>query len=221
MKKRLPYFISFVLFIVLSMSIAFWALHFFKPKGRPSAAPPEAPRQEIPMEAAAGLFGGKLVASTATNFLIKAVIASRSGNSGTVVFAIEGDPMKSMGVGGEVVPGVIVKEIHNLYVMVSDNGVLKRVNVPEAKSTPGSENSFSQSDPSASRMTGPSLPVPQQGNVPQEPPQTSLQQQQLQQQQIQEQLILQQQERERALQEQQQQQQQEQQQPQQPPQPQQ
>lgn len=220
MKKRLPLFISFVLFIALSMSIAFWGLHFSKHKGRPSAAPPEPALPEISMEKAAGLFGGKLVASTVTNFLIKAVIASRSGNSGTVVFAIEGNPIKSMGVGGEVVPGVVVKEIHNLYVMVSDNGVLKRVNVPDAKSIPGTESVLQQSDPNGSRMTGPSLPVPQQESGPTEPQQPSLQQQQIQQQQIQQQLILQQQEREQQEKQlQQQQQQEQQQQPQQPPQP--
>lgn len=173
MKKRLPLLISFILFIVLSASATYWGMHLFKPKPRPVVAPPPPPQPDIPIEVAAGLFGGKLVAQTVANFQLKGVIASASGRGGTVVVAVDGKPLRAYGVGDEIMPGVKVEAIYPKYVQIADNGVSKRINLPEYTGSSISTDAAPQIDPNASRMTGPALPVPQEGvpGVPTEPPQ--------------------------------------------------
>lgn len=187
MKKRLPILISFVLFLALVASSTFWGLQLMKAKARPYEAPPKPPQQEADIEKAATLFGGKLQAATAANYQVKGVISAKSGHGGTVVINTEGQPLQTLGVGGEVAPGVTIKEIHAQFVMLSDNGIEKRLPVPEAKPGAPSEGILSvQADPNASRMTGPSLPqqqpmvVPQQVQAPVEPPQPPVSPQQIQ-----------------------------------------
>jgi general secretion pathway protein C len=174
MKKRLPLLISLILFVLLSGSATYWGMHLFKPKARPIAAPPPPPQPEIPLEAAAGLFGGKLVAQTVANFQLKGVIASLSGRSGTVMVAVDGKPLRAYGVGNEIMPGVKIEAIFPKYVQISDNGASKRINLPENKGGGiSSDAAPPQPDPNASRMTGPALPLPQPNvpGVPQEPQQ--------------------------------------------------
>lgn len=175
MKKRLPLLISFILFIALAASSTYWGMELSKQKARPVAAPPPPQQAEVPVENAATLFGGKLAVATASNFQVKGVISSKSGHGGTAVILAEGQPAQTLGVGSEVAPGVSVKEIHAQYVLLLDNGVQKRLAVPEAK--PGAPNEGilpMQPDPNASRMTGPALPQPlppQPVTIPVEPPQ--------------------------------------------------
>lgn len=176
MKKRLPLLISVLLFIALSASATYWGMHLFKPKARPVVAPPPPPQPEIPLEAAAGLFGGKLVAQTVANFQLKGVIASPNGHGGTVVVAVDGKPLRAYGVGNEIMPGVKIEAIYPKYVQILDNGASKRINLPENKGGNISTDAAPPiPDPNASRMTGPALPLPQPNagvpGVPIEPPQ--------------------------------------------------
>ena len=172
MKKRLPILISFVLFIALAASSTYWGMQLSKQKTRPVAPPPPAPQAEVPVENAATLFGGKLQVATASNFQVKGVISSKSGLGGTAVILADGQPAQTLGVGGEVAPGVSVKEIHAQYVLLLDNGVPKRLVVPEALPGVAGEGIHAvQPDPNASRMTGPALPVPQPPEPQPEPPQ--------------------------------------------------
>jgi general secretion pathway protein C len=183
MKKRLPILISFILFVALAATCAYWGLQFMKPKARPVAAPPPPPQAEVPPESAATLFGGKLQVATASNFQVKGVISSKSGNGGTVIILTEGQPAQTLGVGDKVVEGVTVKEIHAQYVMLQDNGVQKRLPVPEGKPDISTEGILPlQPDPNASRMTGPALPAlqPQQPIAPPQPPDGAQQQPQQQ-----------------------------------------
>ena len=91
--KRLPLFISFTLFIALSVSLAYWALQLFKPPLRPIAPMPAASTPPINIEAAATLFGGQQQANTAvaSNVELKGIIdAGRAGDS-VAILAANGD----------------------------------------------------------------------------------------------------------------------------------
>lgn len=182
MKKRLPLLISFILFIALAGSSTYWGMELSKQKARPVAAPPPPQQAEVPVENAATLFGGKLTVATASNFQVKGVISSKSGNGGTAIILADGQPAQTLGVGSEVAPGVSVKEIHAQYVLLLDNGVPKRLAVPEAKPGVAGEGilAVQQPDPNASRMTGPSLPQPMPQQQPVEPPQPPVSPQQIQ-----------------------------------------
>lgn len=133
MKKRLPLFLSFILFIALCVSVTFWGMQFFKPSTRVDAPQTFAPAPEPSLSAGGALFGGRMVAAATSNFQLKGVVAARPGNQGVAILSADGKPAQAVGIGEEVTPGVSLKEVHPLYVLLSEGGALKRVDLPEGK----------------------------------------------------------------------------------------
>jgi general secretion pathway protein C len=187
MKKRLPLIVSFVLFMLLCGSATYWFMHLFRkaPERTLAPVPLSSNSSEISIEAATRLFGGQLSVTAASNYQLKGVIAGRDGTYGAAIIVADGKPAQALPVGHEISPGVSLKEVHPQYVMLSENGALKRINLPEAKGPQIETVTLAQPD-QGSRMTGPSLPMaqppqpqqqppqqpPQQTNVPSEPPQS-------------------------------------------------
>ncbi len=130
--KRLPELTSFVLFIALCAASAYWAMALFKPAVRPVAAPPQASQPVIGIEAALGLFGGNASVAVASNFLLKGVIVADVARESVAILSADGKPAQAIAIGAEVLPGVSVKEVHGQYVLLSDAGVIKRVELPES-----------------------------------------------------------------------------------------
>ncbi len=129
--KRLPVLASFLLFLALCVSLAFWAMQLFKPAPRAVMAPPSAPATVDP-QVAAGLFGGQSTVAAASNFQLKGVVAAHDGHDSVAILSANGKPAQAVRQGAEIVPGVVVKEVHRRYVLVSDGGVQKRVELPES-----------------------------------------------------------------------------------------
>lgn len=130
--KRLPLLASFLLFIALCASIAYWALQLFKPPLRPVAAPPRVARMEVAPEAASALFGGRPgKVAAASNFQLKGVIMSGTAGDSVAILGADGKPAQAVRVDMEVAPNVTVKEVHRDYVLLSDGGTIKRVDLPE------------------------------------------------------------------------------------------
>ncbi|HTN65552.1 MAG TPA: type II secretion system protein N [Burkholderiaceae bacterium] len=159
--KRLPGLASFVLFIALCVSLAFWAMQLFKPAARAVAAPPPA-ATEVDLQAAAGLFGGRSTVAAASNFQLKGVVAAEHGGDSVAILSANGKPAQAVRQGAEILPGTVVKEVHKRYVLVSDGGVPKRVDLPEnAPSSTLSSPIGSNSPPPSVRPNPPSSqPVP-------------------------------------------------------------
>ena len=136
--KRLPLIAGFVLFIALCVSAAYWAMQLFKPAARPVAAPPPS-KTEVRPEAAASLFGGRATATAvATNFELRGVVVSGSAAESIAILAASGKPAQAVRVDTELMPGVKVTEVHPRYVMVTEGGVAKRIELPE--NVPGQGN---------------------------------------------------------------------------------
>ena len=157
--KRLPGLTSFVLFVALCAASAYWAMLLFKPAVRPVAAPPQASQPAIGVEAALGLFGGNASVAVASNFQLKGVVVSDVERESVAILSADGKPAQAIAVGAEVVPGVSVKEVHAQYVLLSDAGVIKRVELPESAQGQASVDVASRAP----------LPVAQ-AVVPQAPP---------------------------------------------------
>jgi general secretion pathway protein C len=164
--KRLPLVASFLLFILLCASIAYWGLQLFKPPLRPVAAPPHAAKSDIDPEAAATLFGGRAgKAAVASNYQLKGVVMSGSADESVAILSANGKPAQAVRIDTEVAPGVTVKEVHRDYVLLSDGGTVKRVELPEnAKSevnpatvSPVRSQPQAQSAPAVQRTP---IPVP-------------------------------------------------------------
>lgn len=131
--KRLPLIVSFLLFIALCASIAYWALQLFKPPLRPVTAPPRVATADVNTDAAAVLFGGRPgKVAVASNYQLKGLILSSNAGDSVAILSVDGKPAQAVGVGMEVAPGVSVKEVHREHVLLSEGNAIKRVELPES-----------------------------------------------------------------------------------------
>lgn len=131
--RRLPHIVSFVLFIALCASAAYWAMQLFKPPLRPVAAAPRVAQTEIRPDAAASLFGNrKGNAAVASNYQLRGVIYAGSPRSSVAIISADGKPAQAIRVDQEIAPGVMIKEVHRDHVLLSDGGATKRVDLPES-----------------------------------------------------------------------------------------
>lgn len=175
--KRLPVILSFLLFVMLSVSAAYWALQLYKPPVRDVSAPPPVAQLELKLDAVAGLFGGRASAVIASNYQLTGVVDANNNAKSIVVLSADGKPPKAVAVGSEFAPGVTVKEVHPKHVILSEGGVLKRVDLPEpvaASGNNGNNGSFVSPAPQPDINSAPTYTAPQpqpESGMPSPPPQ--------------------------------------------------
>jgi general secretion pathway protein C len=131
--NRWAVLVSFLLFLALCASVAAWAVQLFKPASRPlaAAAVPTAVPPTADLRAASTLFGGRQTGVTAATYALKGVVVARRPSDSAAIMAAGGNPAQAVPVGAEVVPGVTVKEVHSQFVLLSEGGREKRVELPE------------------------------------------------------------------------------------------
>lgn len=129
--KRWPLITSFVLFIALCVSAAYWAMQLFKPPVRSVAAPPQTAQTAPKLDAAAALLGGHSTSDVAGNYQLRGVVVSSNPADSVAILAASGRPARAIRTHAEVMPGVTVEEVHSRYVLLSEGGVIKRVELPE------------------------------------------------------------------------------------------
>ncbi|RZT05865.1 general secretion pathway protein C [Duganella sp. CF402] len=127
--KRLPLIVTVLAVVLLSASLAYWGLQLFKPQQRAIAAPPPPPPMGVNLDAAKGLFGGQVNVAAVSNYQLKGVVAARGEDSAAII-SVDNKPAVALAVGKEVMPGVVVKEVHARHVILSEGGVIKRVDLP-------------------------------------------------------------------------------------------
>ena len=125
--KRLPLIMSFILFIALCVSAAYWAMQIFKPPVRAIAAPPQVERPAPSLDAAAALLGGRTSFAMASNFQLKGVVVASNPAESVAILAANGKPGQAVRTNHEIMPGITVQEVQDDYVLLSDNGAVKRV----------------------------------------------------------------------------------------------
>lgn len=159
--KRLPLAVSFVLFVLLCASIAYWGMQLFKPPLRPVAAPPKSTAPEVRPDAATALFGGRAApAQAASNYQLRGVIFSGNARDSIAILSADGKPPQAVRVDMEILPGVTVKEVHRGYVLLSDNGVTKRVELPEDAKSGGVTAAPVPAVPAVPSQPGRNFPPP-------------------------------------------------------------
>jgi general secretion pathway protein C len=127
MNKRLPLLMSLLGVILLAASLAYWILQLYQPPQRPLAAVPHGGMPDPSIDAAATLFGGQIATASATNYQLTGIVAA--GGESVAIIVAEGSPPKALVVGKELVPGITLAEVHPRYVMLSDGGVMKRLDL--------------------------------------------------------------------------------------------
>ena len=131
--KRLPLLLSFLALVALTASLTYWVMQWIRPPVRDQAAVAAAAPPPPAIDAAATLFGGQ-VSSTVSSYQLTGVVAA--GRESVAIIVADGALPKALKLGKEVVSGVTVQEVHARYVMLSDGGVLKRIELA-ADSRPG------------------------------------------------------------------------------------
>jgi len=129
--KRWPLITTFILFITLCVSVAYWGIKIFQPPQRAVASPPQASRSEPELNAASGLFGGRTSFIVASNFQLKGVVVASDPTESVAILSNNGKPALAIRTGREVATGITVKDVHKTYVLLSERGLIKRVNLPE------------------------------------------------------------------------------------------
>ncbi len=168
--KRWPLVASFTLFIVLCASAAYWAMQLFKPPLRAVAAPPPSAQPAPRLDAAAGLFGGRTNVAVASNYQLKGVVVSGNAADSVAILATDGKPAQAVRINAQVVPGVTVKEVNRRYVLLSEGGVVKRVELPENAKGQAQVNLSTNAPVPARTAATPSLTAP---TMPSRTPATS------------------------------------------------
>lgn len=129
--KRWPILVSFVLFVGLCASITFWAMQFMKPATRPVSLPKTEAKAEIDPEAALALFGGRATpVAAASNYQLRGVVVAKNPEESVAILVADSKPAEAIRVNAEIQPGVTVKEVHPQFVLLSESGVVKRVELP-------------------------------------------------------------------------------------------
>lgn len=161
--KRLPVLFTLLALIFLAVSATYWGLQLYKPQQRPIAAAPPASLPEPSPDAAATLFGGQAVANVAANYQLTGIVAA--GRDSVAIIVAEGQPPKALKVGHELAPGVSISEVHARYIMLSEGGVMKRIDLA-ADTKPAIALSGAAAPPMAEppQMGRPTLAPP--GGVP-------------------------------------------------------
>jgi general secretion pathway protein C len=77
------------------------------------------------------LFGGHANAVVASNFQLKGVVVASNPAESVAILAADGKPGKAIMANAEVAPGVTLKEVNRRFVLLSEGGVVKRVELPE------------------------------------------------------------------------------------------
>jgi general secretion pathway protein C len=127
MNKRLPLLFSLVSVILLAASLAYWILQLYQPPQRPLAAVAHNAMPPPPIDAAATLFGGQISKASASSYQLTGIVSA--GRDSVAIIVAEGSPPKAIRMGKELVPGITLAEVHPRYVMLSDGGVMKRLDL--------------------------------------------------------------------------------------------
>ena len=128
--RRLPDAFSFLLFLALSATLAYWIVQWTAPIPRAVSAPPKSERTIPPVSAAANLFGGYSSGHAIANLQLRGVVHATSKSDSVAIIAIEGKPPRALTVNSEIVSGVIVKEILNKTVVVSEKSGERELSLP-------------------------------------------------------------------------------------------
>ncbi|MFZ6772203.1 type II secretion system protein N [Undibacterium sp. SXout7W] len=127
--KRLPILLSVLTFILLCMSLSFWGLHLFKPAARAVSMP--AIQQPEPSAGGWGaLFGNAQAVQVASNYQLQGVVLAKRSDESLAIISTNGKPANAIAINRSIASGVVLKEVHEQYVLISEAGVIRRVELP-------------------------------------------------------------------------------------------
>jgi general secretion pathway protein C len=129
--KRLPALMNVISFALLCAVLSYWGLQIFKPKIRPIAAPVMTASYEPAVGQWGSLFGQSAVAQAApSNYQLKGLIVAPRAKDSAAIVTVDGKPTMTIGIGKELSGGVVLTEVHADYIMVTESGISRRIDLP-------------------------------------------------------------------------------------------
>lgn len=127
--KRLALISSFVLFLLLCGTTSYWVMQFMKPVPRKVVAPPAA-KPVATIDSVATLFGGAMAVNT--NYQLRGIVLANPQAQSLAIIAVDGGAPQAFAINAEITSGVKLAAVGQGYVMIADNGVSKRIDLPES-----------------------------------------------------------------------------------------
>lgn len=127
---RLPALLSFLLFLALAATLAYWIPQWTAPAPRAVSSTVKTEHTQIPVSAAANLFGGGSEGTAMANVQLRGVVHSGRASDSVAIIAVEGKPSRALRVNSEIAPGLKIKQILNKTVVVSDQGAERELSLP-------------------------------------------------------------------------------------------
>lgn len=125
--KRLPLLFTLLALVFLAVSATYWGMQLYKPQQRPITTVQTAALPEPSPDAAATLFGGEAITNVVSNYQLTGIVSA--GRDSVAILVADGQPPKALKVGRELAPGVSISEVHRSYIMLSEGGIMKRVDL--------------------------------------------------------------------------------------------
>ena len=127
--------VNVVMIMVLCTSATYWALHLSTSQQRPVAVAPTA-AMRIDNAATALLFGSGSSSAIASNFQLRGIVLAPNVSDSVAIIVADGKPARALKIGSEIVLGATLQHINADHILISDNGVQKRVPLPSATTPP-------------------------------------------------------------------------------------
>jgi general secretion pathway protein C len=129
--NRWHQFAGIVLFVVLCVPLVQWTWHVFIPAEPPVAVEPKPTSANVNRNAVADLFSKHpAVIATTTKFQLNSVVLAQKERDNVAIMQINDNPAQAVRVGAQLVPGVTVSEVHGQYVLLLEDGISTRVELP-------------------------------------------------------------------------------------------
>ena len=137
-RERAPNVVSFLFFIGIWVSLAFWFQQWLSPPKQIVELLPMVEQKMPPLASAANLFGGSEQSSVLANVQLNGVIRSNSSKDSIVIIAADGGPSRALRLNAEIMPGIVVKAINSRSVIVAGKGAEREIALPAFASQGGS-----------------------------------------------------------------------------------
>ena len=139
--------VNVVMIMVLCSSATYWTLHLSTSQQRPVAVAPTAVMR-IDNAATALLFGSSGSNSAiASNFQLRGIVLAPNVADSVAIIVADGKPARALKIGSEIVVGANLQHINADHILISDNGVQKRVPLPSSTTPPSpSPSTINRSD---------------------------------------------------------------------------
>lgn len=121
---------SFLLFLAIAATLAYWISEWTAPSPRAVSSPPKTEHVHTPVSAAANLFGGRSDVGSLANIQLRGVVHSGRASDSVAIIVVEGKPPRALKLNSEIAPGVKIKQILNKTVVVSQQGAERELSLP-------------------------------------------------------------------------------------------